>query len=142
MSSSTDPVPRPSPDAQAFQATILIVDDDDYVHETLRAALRSLRANIVRAATAAEGLRLARTERPSLAIIDLGLPDADGYQLTRWLRVEPGLEDLRILVVTGHFPDEQAAHEAGADEILGKPLKIRQFLDTVRRQLRARVRAG
>ena len=138
MPSPKEPAARPSPVAPASPATILIVDDDDYVDVTLRAALRSLRANIVRAATAAEGLDLARTQRPNLAIVDLGLPDADGYQLTRWLRAEPGLESLRILIVTGHYPDEQAAREAGADEILGKPLNIRQFLETVRRQLAAR----
>ena len=114
MSSSSTPESRPSTTAPAPPARILVVDDDDYVHVALRAALRPIRANIVRAAAAAEGLELARTHRPDLAIIDLGLPDADGYQLTRWLRAEPGLEQLRILIVTGHFPDAQAARDAGA----------------------------
>ncbi len=142
MSPSAGQEPRPSSVAQALPARILVVDDDDYVHVALRAALRPIRANIERAAGAAEGLELARTHRPDLAIIDLGLPDADGYQLTRWLRAEPGMEQLRILIVTGHFPDAQAARAAGADEILGKPFKLHDFLEAVRRQLKNRALAS
>ena len=142
MPSSTPPTQPSSAAAPASQARILVVDDDDYVHVALRAALRPLHANIERATTAAEGLDLARSQRPHLAIIDLGLPDADGYQLTRWLRAEPGFEELRILIVTGHLPDEQAARDAGADDILGKPFRLHEFLEAVRRQLGARAPAG
>jgi len=124
------------------RAKILVVDDDEYVGVALRAALRSLRANIVRAATAAEGLGLARSQKPDLAIVDLGLPDADGYQLTRWLRGEPGLDQLRILIVTGHLPDERAARDAGADGILGKPFSLHEFLEVVEHQLAIRAPAS
>ena len=117
---------------------ILVIDDDDYVHVSFRAALRSLRADINRAGSAAEGLELARRDRPDLAIVDLGLPDADGYQLTRWLRTEPGLDGMRILIVTGHLPDQEAARAAGADEILAKPFSFQESLEAVRRQLRNR----
>jgi len=96
----------------------------------------------MRAATAGEGLALARSQRPHLAIVDLGLPDDDGYQLTRWLRAEPGLDGARILIVTGHLPDEQAARSAGADEVLGKPFRLHEFLDAVARHLRTRALAS
>lgn len=117
------------------QHVILIVDDDEYVHATLRAALRGLRATIVRATGAREGLELARSHGPDLAIVDLGLPDADGYELTRRLRRESSLADMRILILTGYAPDERTAREAGADGILGKPFRLHEFLDVVRRQL-------
>ena len=142
MSQSSGPEPRPSTSGQPAAARILVVDDDDYVHVALRAALRPIRASIERAAGAAEGLALARAQLPDLAIIDLGLPDADGYELTRWLRAEPGMEQLRILIVTGHFPDTEAALAAGADEIMGKPFKLHDFLEAVRRQLRNRALAS
>jgi len=129
---------RSSAIAQAAQLKILVVDDDDYVHVALRAALRSLRADIFRAGTAAEGFELARSHRPDLAIIDLGLPDAHGYQLTRWLRSTPELDGLGILIVTGHLPDAVAAAEAGADEILAKPFSLGESLEAVRRQVRKR----
>ena len=108
------------------------------MHVALHAALRSLRAEFSRAASAADGLELARQQRSDLAIVDLGLPDADGYQLTRWLRAEHGLDGMRILIVTGHLPNEEAARAAGADEILGKPFSLHESLEAVRRQLRTR----
>jgi two-component system KDP operon response regulator KdpE len=118
-------------------AVILIVDDDDYVHSTLAAALRGLRAEIVRAGTAAEGLRLALERRPDLAIVDVGLPDMDGYGLTEALRARPELRTLRICILTGHLPDARRARAAGADAIVGKPFRLGELLDTVRDQLRA-----
>jgi DNA-binding response OmpR family regulator len=136
--SSRGSVSRPSASTPNPSWRILVIDDDDYVHVSLRAALRSLRAEIYRAGTAAEGLELARRERPDLAIIDLGLPDADGYQVTRWLRADATLDGMSILIVTGHLPDEDAAHAAGADEILGKPFSLHESLEAVRRQLRGR----
>ena len=117
------------------QPTILVVDDDDYVHATLAAALRSLHPTVVRAATGAEGLELASSARPNLAIVDLGLPDIDGYELTRQLRARPEGGDLRIVILTGHIPDEQAARDAGADAILGKPFRLNEFLEIVEAQL-------
>jgi two-component system KDP operon response regulator KdpE len=115
---------------------ILVVDDDEYVHSTLAAAMRGLRPEIIRAATAAEGLRLAIERRPDLAIVDVGLPDQDGYELTRALRSQQGLGGLRILILTGHLPDQAVAAAAGADAIMGKPFRLNEFLDTVREQLR------
>jgi DNA-binding response OmpR family regulator len=110
---------------------VLVVDDDEYVADTITAALRSLKPDVVRAATADEGLELARDRRPEIAIVDLGLPDADGYTLTRRLRAVPELADLRICILTGYTPDPVAAHEAGADAVIGKPFRLREFLATI-----------
>jgi DNA-binding response OmpR family regulator len=115
---------------------ILVVDDDDYVHSTLGAALRSLRPDIVRAGNAVEGLRQALARRPDLAIIDLGLPDLDGYALTEMLREKPELADLRICILTGYLPDEVRALAAGANAIVGKPFRLDDFLAVIRAQLR------
>ncbi|HEY6058003.1 MAG TPA: response regulator [Candidatus Limnocylindrales bacterium] len=124
--------------ASTVPPTILVIDDDDYVLGALRAALRGLRATVVRGSTAAEGLELARDLRPALAIVDLGLPDRDGYEVTRSLRRQPGLESMRIVILTGYLPDESAAHEAGADLIIGKPFRVHEFLEAVYGQLEAR----
>jgi DNA-binding response OmpR family regulator len=115
---------------------ILVVDDDEYVHSTLAAAMRGLRAEIVRATTAAQGLDLALARLPDVAIVDVGLPDLDGYALTRALRSRPELGSLRICILTGHLPDESLAREAGANAIIGKPFRLDVFLDTIREQLR------
>jgi len=114
---------------------VLVVDDDDYVHQTLTAALRGLKATIIRGSTAAEGFQLARERHPELAIVDVGLPDEDGYSLTRRLRGDPSLAGLSILILTGHLPDEPAAREAGANAILGKPFRLHELVDAVTAQL-------
>ena len=115
--------------------TILVVDDDDYVHGTLAAALRQLKPNLIQARTAADGLALATEHRPAIAIVDLGLPDASGYDLTQRLRATPGLEALRIVILTCYEPDPAAAQRAGSDEILGKPFRLHEFLELVDRLL-------
>jgi DNA-binding response OmpR family regulator len=115
---------------------ILVVDDDDYVHSTLAAAMRGLRPEIIRAGTAKDGLRLALERRPDVAIVDVGLPDQDGYELTRALRACSELADLRICILTGHLPDQALARAVGANAIIGKPFRLHEFLDTIRDQLR------
>jgi CheY-like chemotaxis protein len=107
-----------TPGSTRPRPTILVVDDDDYVHGTLSAALRQLKPNLIHARTAADGLALATEHRPAIAIVDLGLPDASGYELTRRLRATPGLEALRIVILTGYEPDPAAAQRAGGAQPL------------------------
>jgi CheY-like chemotaxis protein len=114
---------------------ILVVDDDDYVHSTLAAAVRGLHAEVIRATTAEEGLEVSRSRHLDLAIIDVGLPDRDGYELTRALRADPRLAELPICILTGYLPDERLARDAGANAIIGKPFRLNEFLDMVRSQL-------
>lgn len=114
---------------------VLIVDDDEYVHGALEAALRGLRVHLLTAHTAAEGEALAIQYQPLLAIVDVGLPDRDGYQLTADMRGEASLAHMRILILTGQSPDEDAANDAGANGLIQKPFRLHNFLDLVREQL-------
>lgn len=114
---------------------MLIVDDDEYVHGALEAALRGLRVHLLTAHTAAEGEALALQYQPALAIVDVGLPDRDGYQLTTDLRRASCLGGMRILILTGGSPDEIAADRAGANGLIQKPFRLHHFLDLVREQL-------
>jgi DNA-binding response OmpR family regulator len=128
--------PDPLPHGFGRSPTVLIVDDDEYVYGTLEAVLRGLHIRLLIASTASEGAALALEHRPALAIIDVGLPDLDGYQLTASLR-RHGLTSMRILILTGHAPDEAAAREAGADALVAKPFSLHHFRDLVRAQLGA-----
>jgi DNA-binding response OmpR family regulator len=115
--------------------SVLIVDDDEYVHGALVAALRGLRVRLLTAHTAAEGEELALANEPVLAIVDVGLPDRDGYQLTADLRRVPTLGKMKVLILTGQSPDQEAAEQAGADGLIGKPFRLHAFLDIVKEQL-------
>ncbi len=136
------PESSPAGDPSLRSLTILVVDDDEYIHIALAGALRSLRARFVRASCASEGLELARHHRPHLAIVDLGLPDRDGYALTRELRSVAGLDDMPIVILTGHLTDEDAALAAGADRIVGKPFRLHEFLEAVTGLLRSNALAS
>ena len=115
--------------------SILIVDDDEYVLGTLEAALRGLRVRLLTARTAGEGEALALQHRPQLAIVDVGLPDRNGYQLAADLRLAPSLAGIRILILTGQSPDERAARDSGVNGLILKPFRLHHFLDLVREQL-------
>ncbi len=117
---------------------VLIIDDDEYVHGALEAALRGLRVHLLTAHTAAEGEALALQYRPMLAIVDVGLPDRDGYELTADLRRAPSLSGMRVLILTGQSPDEAAASDAGVNGLIQKPFRLHHFLDVVREQLGSR----
>ena len=120
--------------------SVLVVDDDEYVHGALEAALRGLRVHLLTAHTAAEGEALALQYRPLLAIVDVGLPDRDGYRLTADLRRSPTLAGMRILILTGQSPDEVATRSSGANGLILKPFRLHHFLDVVREQLGSRER--
>lgn len=124
--------------AGSHSPSVLIVDDDEYVYGALEAALRGLRVHLLTARTAAEGEALALQHRPALAIVDVGLPDRNGYRLTADLRRSPSLTGMRILILTGQSPDEAAARDSGANGLILKPFRLHHFLDLVREQLGSR----
>lgn len=127
--------PTPLHPVSGRSPCVLIVDDDEYVHGALEAALRGLRVHLLTAHTAAEGEALALQYHPLLAIVDVGLPDRDGYQLTADMRSVASLATMRILILTGQSPDEDAANDAGANGLVQKPFRLHHFLDVVREQL-------
>jgi DNA-binding response OmpR family regulator len=125
-------------DVAPRSAAVLIVDDDEYVHGALEAALRGLRVRLLTAHTAAEGEALALEHHPVLAIVDVGLPDRDGYVLTADMRRARSLDSMKILILTGQSPDLHKATAAGANGVVQKPFRLHHFLDIVRQQLGSR----
>lgn len=97
--------------------------------------MRGLRVHLLTAHTAAEGEALALQYRPQLAIVDVGLPDRNGYQLTADMRRDSSLSGMRVLILTGQSPDDVAANDAGANGLIQKPFRLHHFLDLVREQL-------
>jgi len=110
-------------------ARILVIDDDI---ETVRLVGLTLerRGHLVRpAADGPEGLALARKEKPDLIILDIMMPDMDGYEVARRLRNDPVTADRPILMFTAksQVDDQLAGFEAGADEVLTKPTLPSEF---------------
>ena len=83
----------------------------------------------------------ARSFRPDVILLDLGLPDIGGDQLARQLRFEPGLERMRIIAISGRSDDavRRRAEAAGCEAVLAKPIepaKLEQLLSGVARPAR------
>ena len=114
---------------------ILVVDDERAIRRFLRASLTAHGYQIFEAARAQEGLEAAAAVRPDLIILDLGLPDSDGIDVTRQLR-EWSRVPIVVLSVRGEDADKIAALDAGADDYLTKPFSSGELLARIRVALR------
>ena len=87
--------------------------------------------------TGTEGVRLARSQRPDLILMDIQLPELDGHEATRRIKADPDLRPIPIVVVTSYAlsGDEAKALAAGADAYVTKPFSPRQLLAKVRQLL-------
>ena len=117
--------------------TVLIVDDDPSV----RAALATVLVGDYQVITAADGqsaLRAVHEALPAAVVLDMGLPDLDGYAVTREIRSRPAIRDVPILIITGHDDAEVhiASLKAGADDWLAKPFDPDVFIARLDRLVR------
>jgi CheY-like chemotaxis protein len=113
---------------------VLIVDDNVDAAEMLAEVLAELGHEIEVCHDGASALSIAERFRPELALVDIGLPVMDGYELASALRRAPWSADLKLVAVTGYGQerDRARAREAGFDEHFVKPLdldKVRELLD-------------
>ena len=113
---------------------ILVVDDEAAIRRFLRASLAS-HAEVTDVASGREALEAVAANRPDLVILDLGLPDIDGIEVTRLLREWTRIPIL-ILSVRGSEKDKIAALDAGADDYLTKPFAVGELLARIRVALR------
>jgi two-component system, OmpR family, KDP operon response regulator KdpE len=113
---------------------VLIVDDERPIRRFLNASLGN-RYAILEAENGEDAIRAAAIHRPDVIILDLGLPDMDGMDVTRRLRE---WTDVPVIVISvrDSEPDKVAALDAGADDYLTKPFGISELLARIRVVLR------
>jgi two-component system, sensor histidine kinase len=115
-----DPV---SSGAPAPGRSVLIIEDHDDAREALRALLELEGHRVDAAASGPHGLELARQRPPDVALVDIGLPEVDGYEVARRIRaMGPGRPYLIALTGYGHPDDVKRARDAGFDTHLLKPV--------------------
>jgi two-component system, cell cycle response regulator DivK len=113
---------------------ILVVEDTEDNRQIIRDLLSSVGYELIEAMDGAAGVALAQQERPDLILMDIQLPEIDGYEATRRIRAIPELAKVPIIAVTSYAlsGDEAKTREAGCDGYVAKPFSPRQLLAKVR----------
>ena len=108
---------------------VLVVDDNVDAADLLGTTLEALGYQVAVAHDAPAALTVARSFRPDISLIDIGLPVMDGHELASHLRELPGLEQISLAAVTGYGQDSDRARsaEAGFSEHLVKPIALEQL---------------
>jgi CheY-like chemotaxis protein len=102
---------------------IVLVEDQEDARDMMRALLELKGHSVIEAADARHAIEAIRRERPDVAVVDIGLPDVDGYDVARTVRQSHGCENVLLIALTGYGSqaDVRAAEEAGFDAHLTKP---------------------
>jgi two-component system alkaline phosphatase synthesis response regulator PhoP len=117
---------------------ILVVDDDHQIVRLVRSYLEQAGYAVLTANDGAAALRTIRSERPDLVVLDLMLPDMDGWAITRAVRADPHTVALPIVMLTARVEDTDriVGLELGADDYITKPFNPREVVARVRAVLR------
>ena len=111
---------------------VLVVDDDGAVRNLMRRYLESGDFAALTAASGAEGLVLARKERPAAIILDVMMPGVDGWSVLQVLKADPKLEDIPVVMMTV-IDDRSRGIALGADDFLVKPVTRERLLKSMSR---------
>ncbi|MGA2612138.1 MAG: diguanylate cyclase [Spirochaetia bacterium] len=121
-------------------ARLLVVDDDPNAVALYFALLTEEGYEVLAGSRGDDALRMARADSPDLILLDVEMPDLDGYEATRRLKSDPATSAIPIILVTGLSDPENKlkGFEAGADEFLPKPVDRSELLVRIRTMLRLR----
>jgi DNA-binding response OmpR family regulator len=122
-------------DSTRATPVVLAADDDEDILELVAFRLERSGYTVLRARDGEEALRIAREEKPDLAVLDVMMPRLDGYEVTRRLRADEATSAMPIILLTARAQDAdvQTGFDAGADDYIRKPFSPQE--------LRARVQA-
>ena len=120
--------------------TILVVDDETTLRETLVEALETEGFRVVSAADGREALTVFRAERPDLVLLDLMLPELSGIEVCRIIRAESGVPIVMLTAKDSEI-DKVVGLELGADDYVTKPFSVRELSARIRALFRRSERA-
>jgi two-component system, cell cycle response regulator DivK len=115
------------------EARILLVEDNETIRRAFAILLEESGYDVLQAGSGAEALDLATRLLPDLVLMDLGLPDISGLEVTRKLKADPHTTDIAIVAITGRAleTDQNACIAAGCTGYLAKPIDTRQLLERI-----------
>ena len=112
---------------------ILIIEDNEQNRDALSRRLQRRGYDIITAVDGQEGVAMAEAERPDLILMDLNLPDVDGWEATRRLKEAPETRAIPIMAMTAHAiaGDQERALQAGCDDYHAKPVDFQRLLTQI-----------
>jgi two-component system, cell cycle response regulator DivK len=112
---------------------ILVIEDNEDNRQIIRDLLTSLDCELIEAVNGVEGVAMAQSHRPDLILMDIQLPEMDGYEATRQIRTIPELAHVPIIAVTSYAlsGDEAKARDAGCNGYVAKPFSPRELLTKI-----------
>jgi PAS domain S-box-containing protein len=128
-------------DAMNGTTRILIADDEPAVLEVLSTILRRAGFEVWEASTGQQCLQLTREKRPDLVLLDVMLPDLNGFDVCRQIKTDPARLDIFVVLISGKatsVADKVQGAETGADDFMIKPVNPDEFLARIRTIVRLR----
>jgi CheY-like chemotaxis protein len=113
---------------------ILLVEDNEMNSDMLSRRLQRRGYEVVVAVDGREGVDKAHSEKPDLILMDLSLPEMDGWEATSVLKQDPETKDIPVVALTAHAMagDREKAFQAGCDDYDTKPVEFRRLLGKIK----------
>ena len=117
---------------------ILVIDDDESVNELVKINLELAGYEVFSATDGIKGFAMAKQEKPDLIVLDVMMPDVDGYTVAKRIRENDEIKDTPIIMLTalGMLQDKAKGFDIGVDDYLVKPFEIEELKMRVRALLK------
>ncbi len=125
------------------KARVLIVEDNVDNLALVRYLVERMGYEVLEAMNGVEGIRVTREQHPDLILMDLALPEMDGWAATKAIKSDPATKDIPIIALTAYTQpnDRLNADKAGCDSFIAKPLDLTGFTAEIKRFLSAKEQA-
>jgi len=132
------------PEADSAKPAVLLIEDNEDGREMMATMLDVYGYPVLQSADGLDGVQQAMAQLPKVALVDIGLPGIDGYEVARRLRANPETQAMRLIALTGYglAEDQRRVLEAGFDMHLVKPVDIAQLLGALGEPAPLRAAAG
>jgi two-component system, cell cycle response regulator DivK len=119
---------------------ILLIEDNEQNRDALARRLQRRGYDVIMAVDGQQGIAMAQSELPDLILMDLNLPDVDGWEATQIIKKTPKTQAIPIMAMTAHAiaGDQERALQAGCDDYHAKPVEFTRLLEQIEALLKKR----
>lgn len=118
---------------------VLVVDDDPYILMSLEFLMKKSGYEVLVARNGSEALEHINEQRPNLVLLDIMMPDVDGYEICKYIKNDSNLQQIKVIFISAKTTDEaiQKGLQLGADQYITKPFNTKQLVAAVKTLLEA-----